>query len=92
MMNNENAQMLKEKGWLEFRNTGLLWFINSILHLFGWCIAIDIDSATGEFLKAYPARTMFRGFASGDNSDGYVKVSEYLKQNIDEICEEAKQL
>lgn len=91
-MINESNSMFKEKSWLEFRNAGLLWFINSILHLFGWCIVIDIDSTTGEFLKAYPARTMFRGFAPGDNSEGYIKVSEYLKQNIDEIYEEAKRL
>ena len=32
--------MIERKSWEEFRNAGLLWWINMILHTFGW--AIDI--------------------------------------------------
>lgn len=53
--------MVEKKGWKEFRDTGLLWFINSILHLFGWAIVIAINE-DGEITDAYPARVKFRGF------------------------------
>lgn len=78
-----------EKNWEEFRNTGLLWFINSILHLFGWAICYEYDN--GKLLRCYPARVRFRGFDEKSNSEGYVKVSEYLRDNIDNLTEEAKE-
>jgi len=35
-------KMLKnQEKWKEFRNSGLLWFINTILHTFGWAIVFD---------------------------------------------------
>ena len=71
---------LEEKSWEEFRETGLLWFINSILHLFGWAICVDIETGTG-----FPTRTVFRGFSSKINDEGYEKVSHYLLKNIDDL-------
>jgi len=35
--------MVKKKTWKEFRETGLLWWINMVLHTFGWAIVIDIN-------------------------------------------------
>ena len=35
--------MLTKKSWNEFREVGLLWFVNRILHLFGWAICVDYD-------------------------------------------------
>ena len=81
--------MLKEKSWDEFRDSGMLWFINSILHLFGWAIVLVSNSANNN-LYAYPARTNFRGFSQESNTQGYIKVSEYLKDNIDDLLKEAK--
>ena len=77
--------MIKEKSWKDFRDTGLLWFINSILHMFGWAIVFDSDNE-----NAYPARVKFRGFSEEINTNGYIKVSEFLKENIDQLCEETK--
>ena len=34
---------MERKEWNEFRQTGLLWFINSILHLFGWAIVLSYN-------------------------------------------------
>ena len=34
---------VKEKSWEEFRGTGLLWMMNSILHLFGWAIVYEVE-------------------------------------------------
>lgn len=32
--------MVNKKSWNEFRNSGLLWFTNTILHMFGWAIVL----------------------------------------------------
>ena len=44
----------KEATWKEFRENGLL-FVNTFLHIFGWCIVIECDD-DGDY-RAYPART-----------------------------------
>ncbi len=53
--------MVTKKTWKEFRESGFLWWINMILHTFGWAIVVDIDD-NGEITAAYPARVKFRGF------------------------------
>lgn len=35
--------MINKKTWDEFRATGLLWLVNTILHVFGWAIVVDVD-------------------------------------------------
>ena len=45
--------MVKKKTWQEFRKTGLLWFINTILHAFGWAIVVEVEKE--EITGAYPA-------------------------------------
>ena len=82
--------MMKEKSWQEFRESGLLWWINMILHTFGWAIVLE-PSGENEVIRAYPARVKFRGFKESNNSEGYIKVSEYLKENIRELTEEARE-
>lgn len=76
--------MIEKKTWEEFRETGLLWLINTTLHVFGWCIVYE--TKTGE---AYPARTKFRGFSNESDTKGYRMVSAYLQENIDTIKDEA---
>lgn len=78
---------VKGKDWEEFRDTGLLWMINSILHLFGWAIVYKIED--GEIREVYPARVKYRGFDEKSNTEGYIKVSEYLMSNIEELSKEA---
>lgn len=81
--------MIDKKSWSEFRTSGMFWFINTILHAFGWAIVLDIDD-NGEVTGCYPARVKFRGFSEEVNTKGYIALSEYLKKNIDDITEEAK--
>ncbi|MGG2053090.1 hypothetical protein ABFY48_01735 [Lysinibacillus pakistanensis] len=80
---------MKEKSWEEFRDSGLLWWINMILHTFGWAIVVEIKG--NEIKRAYPARVKYRGFTEKDNSNGYIKVSEYIKGNADDILKESKE-
>lgn len=84
----EKIQMVEKKSWEEFRNNGLLWWINMILHTFGWAICVVIEE-DGSVSNAYPARVKFRGFAEKNNTDGYIKVSQYLKNNVGELVKEA---
>ena len=79
--------MVNKKPWEEFRNSGMLWWINMILHTFGWAIVTEIDDE--KIINAYPARVKFRGFGEKNNTEGYIKVSQYMKNNVDALLEEA---
>jgi len=81
--------MIDKKTWKEFRESGLLWWVNMILHTFGWAICFDMED--GEVLEVFPARVKFRGFDNEHNTEGYIKVSQYLKENVDEIEKEARE-
>lgn len=81
--------MVEKKSWEEFRSSGMLWWINMILHTFGWAIVTDVDE-DGNVVKAYPARVKFRGFNEESNTNGYIKVSKYLSENVDDLLEESK--
>lgn len=83
--------MVEKKDWAEFRETGLLWWINMILHTFGWAICFEIDE-NGTINSVYPSRVKFRGFEAEFNDEGYRKVSIYLKENADILNSEAHEL
>jgi len=72
--------MIDKKTWGEFKNSGMLWFANTILHAFGWAIALDIDD-NGDVVDCFPARVKFRGFSEDVNTKGYIALSEYLQKN-----------
>ena len=80
--------MIDKKSWKEFKDSGLLWWINMILHTFGWAIAIEMEN--DKIIDAYPARVKFRGFGEKSNTEGYIKVSEYMKDNVTDLLKEAK--
>ena len=80
--------MVEKKTWKEFRDTGFLWWINMILHTFGWAICVDFDN--GEVVDAYPARVKYRGFIENNNTTGYIKISKYMKDNASDLLEEAE--
>lgn len=80
--------MLEKKSWEEFKETGLLWMINSMLHLFGWCIVFEYDDITNEIVNVYPARCKFRGFSEDINTKNYKKITEYLSKNSNELLED----
>lgn len=80
--------LCKKQTWQEFRNSGLLWWINMILHTFGWAIVFEVDNKE---ITVYPARVRCRGFDEDGNTKGYIKVSQYLKENADDLLKEAKE-
>ncbi|MCK9542955.1 MAG: hypothetical protein M0R03_13090 [Novosphingobium sp.] len=84
--------MIDKKNWNEFRDAGLLWFTNRFLHLFGWAIVIDYEDLTkGTIKEVYPARCKFRGFDDKSESKGFINVTKYLKDNINDLLKEAQE-
>lgn len=81
--------MINKKTWKQFQDSGLLWWINMILHTFGWAIVLNVNEE-GEITDAFPARAKYRGFGEKENVDGYIKVSKYIKGNVDDLVEEAE--
>lgn len=79
--------MVTPKEWSEFQKTGLLLFINQILHVFGWAIVIKNEEGV---ISAFPARVTYRGFEVEDVSESYTKITKYLNDNINELTEEVQ--
>lgn len=82
--------IIDRKTWKEFRDSGFLWWINMILHTFGWAITVDVDNS-GELIDCYPSRVRYRGFSENINSDGYKKISQYMSENADDLLLEAEE-
>jgi len=82
--------MVDEKEWKEFRDSGLIWWINMILHTFGWSIVLVVEK-DGTISDVYPARVKFRGFDEKSNTEGYIKVSEYMNKESVELLKESRE-
>ena len=83
------VQNYTQKTWYEFRQSGLLLFVNTFLHIFGWAICVVTDAAD-QVIAVYPARTRYRGFSQESTADAYVKLSEYVSKNHKKLLEEAR--
>lgn len=74
MVNN----LFDEKTWEEFRESGMLWAVNTMLeHLFGWCIVYDYQSNSE--LRVVPCKTAAKGFDDKAEKEGHDKLIRYLK-------------
>ena len=73
--------------WKRFQNSGLLWFTNQFLHVFGYAIVYSFnDDST---IKAvYPARVKFRGFDKLSIEKGHCNIANYMKENADQLYKE----
>lgn len=80
--------MVNKKSWDEFRDSGFLWWINMILHTFGWAIVYEFDKEKN-VSEVYPARVKYRGFPEEINTIGYTNVSRYMNENANVLLEEA---
>lgn len=84
----ETEEEFTANKWTIFTNTGLLWWINRSLSLFGWAITVSYDSQTGECLGAEPIRTNARGFNRDTEEENFLKLTSYMKDNASELFEE----
>lgn len=79
--------MNQRKTWEEFRETGLFWWVNRTLHLFGWVIFVEADEE-GTVTDVYPARTHYRGFVKESEEEGFTKLTTYMRDNGEELLAE----
>jgi ribulose bisphosphate carboxylase small subunit len=80
-------QSINKKSWEEFQNTGLLLFINQLLHIFGWAICLEYED-DGTFISCYPARVNFRGFEQEQTDKAYAKVTNWMQDHALELAHE----
>jgi hypothetical protein len=86
----KHNDMVKRRTWYQFRKIGLLWWVNRILHMFGWAIVFQYDNKNkGALVDVYPARVKYRGFTEKLETKGFKNVSRYLKKNIVKLTQEA---
>ena len=81
-------KMVTKKTWKEFRACTMLWWVNRLLHTFGWAIVLEFDE-NNEVVDAYPARVKFRGFCEEDETTGFIGISKYMKENAEFLYKEA---
>ena len=84
----EQNEMVTPITWDEFRESGMLWWINRLLHTFGLAIVVELDE-DGKVDNVYPARVKFRGFVWESEETGFKKVSRFMTDNADKLKEEA---
>ncbi len=82
--------MVERKTWDEFRSAQLLWWVNRMLHIFGWAIVVEVGD-DGCVTNAYPARVKYRGFDAASEAEGFAVLSKYIEENAAELSEEARQ-
>lgn len=87
-MSDTDKPMLTRISWEDFRSLGMLWFTNRLLHVFGLALVLEYDDA-GACTGVYPARCVFRGFDEATESDGFVRVSKYMKHAASDLLDEA---
>lgn len=84
-------EMIDRKTWKDFQDAGLLWWVNRMLHLFGWAIVLQVE-ANGQISDIYPARCKFRGFHQEYESEGFTKLTKHISQTMPELLEEVPNL
>ncbi len=84
------VSMVERRSWEEFRESGLLWWVNRTLHLFGWSIVVVLDDETDKVLSVYPARTKYRGFSEDVEDTNFLRLSQYMADNGAELVDEVK--
>ena len=81
-------KMISRVSWERFRKDGMLWFVNRLLHFFGYAIVFDFydkGSKKGKLKEVYVARCKFRGFGTTSETNGYERVTKYMKRNADRL-------
>ncbi len=75
--------------WNDFRNSGALWLVNTLLHVLG--MVLVFQEQDDGLVTLYPARTVFRGFGQDAQDRGFKNLHRYLAENIKTIEEETNE-
>jgi hypothetical protein len=79
---------MERNSWEEFKACGMLWFVNRLLHVFGWAIVFEYDD-NDNVTDVFPARVDFRGFDEETETAGFRKISAYMKETAPALDAEA---
>lgn len=71
--------------------TGLMWWINRALHVFGWAIVVEVMEADGSVVDVYPARVTYLGFPAEAEDRGFMRVRTWMEQNAAELRAHAQE-
>lgn len=83
------GDMVKESTWDEFRKSGLLWWVNRTLHLFGWSIVVTVSE--GRVERAYPARVRFRGFDAKTETKGFQQLTQHIQEEMERLQKDVQE-
>lgn len=76
----KEVPMVDRRSWEEFKSKKLLWWINRILHTFGWAIVV-IQEADGTISDVYPAKVTFRGFPEASEEAGFKGIAKLINED-----------
>lgn len=89
MLESESTGTIIRCSWEEFRASGLAWWINRILHTFGWALVFEIDQAQVDLpvseqrvIRCYPARCRFRGFDEKTEAEGFRMLTAHIEDTL----------
>lgn len=75
--------MIKEITIKEFQDTGMVWYLNQQLHLFGLALVVKTNKDGTQQLT--PCECKFRGFDENTIENGYKNLTKYIEQNMERI-------
>ncbi len=84
----DDPPMTQERSWEEFRQAGLLWFVNRFLHIWGWALVAEFEVEDGQpktLNRVYPARCAFRGFSEESEERGFTRLRNWMRANADDL-------
>ena len=83
MSEKDDVKWIEELPWEDFLNSGLLWFVNNILHVFGRAFVFEFEE--DEIKRVYFARCRCRGFTEECEREGFSKIYGFLKSEIEDF-------
>ena len=88
------GDIMVPRSWKEFKDSGMLWWINGLLHVFGWAIMYRYNNADdkelGEPMFVYPVKVGFRGFDERVNEEGYKKITRYMAKEAEKLLHDVE--
>ena len=81
---------MKKQKWKKFQESGLLWWVNRSLCLFGWVIVVEEDESSGDIISVYPKRVKYRGFCEDVEERGFETLTKHLADNSEALVKETK--
>lgn len=78
---------IEARTWNEFRESGMVYAANKVLHMFGWCLVFATDEQSG-LQYCYPARTLYRSFALESECAGTQRLNQWMRDAAESLAKE----